>query len=286
MSGLLFGRTVRLTVGKRGQSNPLLIEKLRIVFKIEKNLEKIPNNTIIEVYNLSEKNRAVFEQKGAAVRLTAGYGNRIKDIFTGDVATVTTKKQGPDIITSIEAADGLSSYQSKEADLSFGPGTKVGTVLDTLIGSFGLIKGEVQGIDPNDEYLNGVSFSGRVHDHIDTLIGKNPDLEWSVQDGAVQVLPKKKGSTVPAALLTPSTGLIGSPFKRTVLQAEISKNVDGMTAENGVQIKSLLNPDILPGRLIRVEAKFVNGTFKAEKVVHSGDTHDVTYYTDVEAINV
>lgn len=285
MSGLFYGRSVSVSVGLRGQP-ALLVKNLRITFKIEKTLEKTPNNSVIEIYNLSDESRAVFEQKTAAIRVTAGYGDRAKDIFIGDIATVVTKRSGADLITSVEAGDGLLSYQTKEADLSFAPGAKAGTVLDQLTNAFGLIKGEVQGFNSNDEYLNGASFSGKVHEHLDTLIGKQSGLSWSIQDSQLQILPKGKGSTRPAVFLTPSTGLVGSPFKRVVLQQDIAKKQDGKDAENGVQVKSLLNPEITPGRLIRVEARFVSGTFKAEKVIHSGDTHGQTYYSDVEAIAV
>lgn len=280
-----FGRKVQITIGKRGQPG-LLIENLRIVFKIEKTLEKTPNNSMIEIYNLSSKSRTACEQKGNAIRVTAGYGDSIKDIFIGDVGAVVTKRSGADIVTSIEAADGLLSYQTKEADLSFAPGAKVGSILDQLVGAFGLTKGEVQGVDTNDQYLQGAAFSGKVRDHMDTLLAKQPDVSWSIQDNQLQILPKSKGSTRPAILLTPETGLIGSPFKRVVLNQDIAKKVEGKEAENGVNIKALLNPDLVPGRLIRVEAQFVQGTFKIEKVTHAGDTHAATFYSDVEGINL
>lgn len=281
----LFGRKVQVTVGQRGEAG-LLIENLRIVFKIEKTLEKIPNNSTVDIYNLAPHSRAAFERKKAAIRVTAGYGDEIKDIFTGDIATAVTKRTGADILTSIEAADGLLAYQSKEVDLSFAPGAKIGTILDSLLGQFGLSKGEIQGIDVNDQYLNGAVFSGKIHDHIDTLLYKQRGLSWSIQDGKVQILPKSKGSIRKAIFLSPETGLIGSPFKRSVVNVDIAKKVEGKDAESGVNLKSLLNAELVPGRLVEVDAEFVKGVFKIEKVVHSGDTHGVSYYSDIEAVNI
>lgn len=285
MSGLLYGRSVQVSVGQRGQP-ALLIQKLRIVFKIEKTLEKTPNNSTIEIYNLSDKSRAIIERKAGAIRVTAGYGDRIKDLFIGDIGSVVTKRSGADIITSIEAQDGLLAYQSKEVDLSFAPGAKVGTIINQLVNAFGLTKGEVQGLNEEDQYLNGISFSGKIHKHIDTVLQKQPQLDWSIQDGQLQILPKVKASTRSAILLTPDTGLVGSPFKRVVLNQDIAKKVSGTDAENGVKVKSLLNADITPGRLIRVEAQFVTGTFKVEKVDHDGDTHGTSFYSDIEAVGV
>lgn len=285
MSGLLFGRKVQVSVGQRGK-DALLIEGLRIVFKIEKTLEKTPNNSMIEVYNLSPQSRAAFEQKNAAIRVTAGYGDRAADIFIGDIAKVITKRSGADIITSVEAQDGLLAYQTKEADLSFAAGSKVGDILNQLTQAFGLTKGEVQGVDEGDEYLNGASFSGKVHAQLDALLGKQPGVEWSIQDNQLQILPKSKGSSRPAIFLSPDTGLVGSPFKQVVLNQDIAKKKEGKEVENGLTLKSLINADIVPGRLIKVEAQFVNGLFKVQKVVHAGDTHAVTFYSDVEAIAI
>lgn len=283
---LSFGRIVQLSVGKRGAPSPLLISGLRITFNIEKSLETAPNKSLVEVYNLSPKSRSVFTQQNAAINLVAGYQQNSRSIFTGDIVTVTPSKRGPDILTSIEAFDGYAEYQNKEADLSFGPGTSVGTVFTQLASSFGLQTGEVQGLNTDAVYQNGVTFSGRVKDHMDTLVGQQQGLDWSIQDGALQVLPVATASTRPAVLLTPATGLIGSPFTRTVLQPEIAKKENGLLIENGVQLRSLLNPNLLPGRLVVVQAEFVNGTFKIMRVKHSGDTHGQTFYSDVEAVSV
>lgn len=281
----LFNRKVQVSIGKRGGQGTL-IEDLRIVFKIERTLDKAPNNAQIEIYNLSEKTRALFEMKNAAIRLTAGYEGTLKDIFVGDVASVVTKTSGADLITSVEAGDGEEAFQNRQADLSFAPGAKFGQVLDQLVGSFGLAKGEIQGVDTNDQYLNGLALSGKVSDHFDTVLGKQRGLNWSIQDGQVQILPKLKGSTRPAILLSPSTGLIGSPFKKTIVSMDLAKKKDGKDAESGVELKSLLNPEIIPGRLVKVEARFVNGSFKVEKLTHAGDTRGGTYYTDMEAVGL
>lgn len=279
-----FGRRVLVAVGKRG-AKATEIEDLRIVFKIEKTLEKTPNNATIEIYNLAPATRALFEQKHAAIRVTAGYGQSIKDIFIGDIGAVTTKRAGADIITSIEAADGLVNFQTKEVDLSFAPGAKVGEVLDALVKGFGYVRGEIQGVDVNSEYLKGVVFSGKIRDCMDQLLGKQRDVKWSIQDGQLQILPKTSGSRHAAIILSAATGLIGSPSKKIVVNVDIAKKKEGKEAETGALLKSLLNAEYLPGRLVRVEAQFVTGNFKIDKVVHQGDTHSASFYSDLETVN-
>jgi hypothetical protein len=281
----LFGRTVHVSIGKRGEP-ATLIDGLRIVFKIEKTLEKTPNHSSIEVYNLNEDTRALFEKKGASVRVTAGYGPAVKDLFIGDVAAVTTKRAGADILTSVEAADGLYYYQTREADISFGPGVQTREILDALIEKFGYVKGEIEGVDLNAEYLKGFSVSGKIRDHMDALLAKQRNVSWSVQDGQLQILPKSAGSKKPAILLTPESGLIGSPFKKTVVNVDIAKKKEGKEAESGLSLKSLLNGEYQPGRLVRVEAAFITGNYRIEKVTHAGDTHAATFYSDLETVAV
>jgi len=83
-------------------------------------------------------------------------------------------------------------------------------------------------------------------------------LEWSVQDGALQILERGTaidGKTV--VKLTPETGLKGSP------------SVD---SKGVLQFECLLNPLLKPGCVVVVESMFVRGGFRLTDVKHEGDT--------------
>ena len=68
------------------------------------------------------------------------------------------------------------------------------------------------------------------------------DCTWSIQDGKVTLISKK--SYIPAApvLITPSTGLIGVPEQ----------------TQNGLEITTLLNPNIRIGQTIKLQSTTVN----------------------------
>jgi hypothetical protein len=70
-------------------------------------------------------------------------------------------------------------------------------------------------------------------------------------------------------LLTPETGLIGSPdiSNRLVLRA-----------------RSLLNPELFPNRQVKIESTEIKGLmFRLERVIFTGETFGQNWYADIEA---
>jgi hypothetical protein len=92
--------------------------------------------------------------------------------------------------------------------------------------------------------------------------------QWSIQDGVLQVLAPSETTLETVYVLNSSSGMIGSP----------EKGEDGTI--KGV---SLLQGDIRPGRRIQFDSKMVKGTFKTERVIHTGDTWGQNWYTELEA---
>ena len=52
----------------------------------------------------------------------------------------------------------------------------------------------------------------------------------------------------------------------------------------GIEVTSLLNAGIRPGRRIQVLSKYLDAVYKVEKVTHAGDTHGGEWYSQVEAV--
>lgn len=305
-----FGRNYSLVFGPRNPANPadrgILVKDLRIVFSINKTLETAPNAAIVEIYNLAKTTRARIEDGVAKILknaqgvedlvniptmiLNVGYGDDLKNIFIGDVAQITTKRDGPDIVTSFDIGDGASTYADAKLDVSFGPGTKFPQVLNALREKMGLTLGSVIGINPTDQFQNGVTISGPAKDSLTKILSRQ-DLSWSIQDNKLQILPATSTTNDVAVLLNKSTGLIGSPFKAKVLndtlvnpqEANASSSKSGKAMKSGLQCQILLNPEIKPGRQIKVESENVSGTFKVTKLRHYGDTHSAPWYTEIVA---
>jgi len=252
----------------REPSNPKNFAKgFRISFKLEKAIDSNPNKGEIRIYNLKKTSRDLAERRdNVIVECLAGYGETPKLLFSGYVGRVITTTDGPDNITSFELGDGLKGWQEASVDQAFKPGTGMTDIFTSLIGSFGSSQGEVKDV-PAETVLNGLSLSGNSRDHMDNLCSRL-GLQWNITDGKVNVF-KKGGSIGPttALLLTKDTGLIGSPQKKDKQKLELI---------------SLLQPGFNPGNLVKVEAKFVTGTFIANKVIHEGDTDDKPWYTKIE----
>lgn len=276
----LFDRIAELTVGPKGKAGKKITD-LRISFKVKKTMESSPNVATIEIYNLSEETRALVEKSGSYCIFKAGYGDTLRDMFSGDVAKVTTKKSGPDFITSLECGDGEQAFQTSFLDMSLAPGSGVMQVVDAAVGALGLAKGSILGVS-DDKYAQGISLSGAARDHLDMVTAKQ-GLEWSIQDGKVQIIPIGKGLPRPAVHISPDTGLVGSPFKTKILNSAMASMAGTKNPEDGVTFTSLLNTDITPGRLVLVESAVVNAIVVARTVSHSGDTHGNSWNTEVEA---
>ena len=262
----LYLRRIAVTVSPPNGSGKR-IEGLRIAFRCEKTSDSSPNTLDLEIYNLSEATRSLFEEEKSTVVLEAGYiGDRtFERVFIGNIAKVTHKRSGPDIVTTVEAEDGGNRYRNATLDRGFPPGVKLKSVFDALADSFGLNVGFVEKI-PNDQFANGLSITGPVRKALDDLT-KKLGMQWSVQDETLQVTKTGKPTDEAAILLNKETGLVDVPSK----------------TDKGVQFSSLLQPRIRPGRRIKIESQAIKGEFTVTKVTHRGESHFGEHRSDCEA---
>lgn len=285
----IYGRVAILQIGVPGHTGKelrsfrkdekgIVSDGLRMTFSIEKTSEPNPNKSTITVYNLAPDTLALLKKPKCTVQLRAGFGGLIGpevigNLYTGDVFKTKTDKSGPDYITTIESADGLAAMQSQTLDMSFAEGAKTSSIIDKVIDSFGLGKGTVQ-IDDDQQYQSGLTLSGDSKNSMDTVT-KKAGLEWSVQDGKIQVLPVNSSTRESAILLTSDSGLIGSPQRSGFSSSQEKK-------KEGVEFKSLLNPGLKIGRLVKIDSKFIDGFFIVRKLTHKGDTISGDWLTECE----
>jgi hypothetical protein len=101
-----------------------------------------------------------------------------------------------------------------------------------------------------------------------TRVAQSLGFEWSIQEGALQLLQNAEPLAATATLLTPSTGLVGTP----------SIDVGGI-----LTAQALMIPDIFPGRLIVLESERLTGNYRVETCNYSGNTAGPDWYIDIEA---
>lgn len=266
----LFNRAVSLTAGS------LQVTGLRVQFKANKKLSKEPNELEATVYNLSENSRAMLREVGRRAVLEAGYGTETSVLFVGDTRLVTHTREGANWLTRLQCGDGEQVYRHARTLESFAPGTPKSVIARSLFSSLGIDAREainaVSGLV--EQFTQGYVAAGRVSTELDRLL-KGSGLGWSIQDGKLQVLTERGVTSDAIVLISPDTGLVGSP-------------VHGSPAARGkpqvLRIKSLLQPSIRPGSRVQLEAAEMQGLFKVLEVTHTGDTHGGDWYSELEAI--
>lgn len=275
MSGeLLFSRRCVVAV------DSVLVDGLHVVFKVTKTLTKHPNTCDIKISNLSQSTRNQLKKKHAKVILSAGYKDTIAQIFSGSSRTIDHERDKAEWVTHIQCGDGEVQYAYKRVSESFPPGARVGDIIKKLAGSMGVDPGNVLaqvaagGFRGSiDQFAQGYVAHGKASTEL-TKILRTAGFDWSLQDGALQVLRQNATSKRQAVLLSPDTGLVGSP-------SHGAPNKKGKPSV--MTAKSLLQPQFRPGGQVQIKSQSIPGGFyRLEKVEHSGDTAGGDWYSNLE----
>lgn len=267
----LYDRKANLIIAPE-QANGLKIEDLRITFRIEKTSSSEPNKANIKVYNLAKGTRDWIKAKDQLVVLNAGYVDLIQQISVGVIDRVEHKRESVDIITELECKDGGLDLRQAEFQRSYSAGTSKRGIIKNIIAAMpNTDEGSLDATGITGNIEAKLSLSGSTRRILDKL-ARAWDYEWSVQDGAIQILNPTGTLTSHdmAIVLRSNTGLIGTPVK----------------TDRGMKCKSLLIPSIKPGTYLKVESEFLTGHFKAESVSHVGDNTGGEWSTEAEAIKL
>ena len=271
--GLLKNRVIDLqvdTIRIRGVTAP----GLRVAFKATKTLKPEPNTCEITIYNLSSDHRAALTKvKHPIVQLSAGYENDLTQVFFGQAVHVLHERKGPDILTTVTTSDGGAKLQTARVKQSFGAGTKAGDVLRAIVKTLGVKAGNLDATVKKlnagkaaSMYLEGMTLSGHAPYEL-TALCRSAGLEWSIQDGALQIL---------------DVGRTSAKFA-TVLGPDLLLSTPSLSDKNVVEGRTFLQKDFLPGRQIQIKHEFVTGAFRLEKCNYQGDTHAEDWAVDFEA---
>lgn len=262
MSDYYFDRIAQVRIGK-AQTTGFIASGLRIEFSVSKSTKSESNKCSLNIYNLSPQyTEQITANDGVIVELMAGYNdNKTLDlVFLGDVITVSKDDSQPDTMVSLEVEDGGAFIRKSIVSISLSAGATLKDVFKTVLSQYGgnYQKNLLNNI-PSVSLNVGVAFAGYFSDFLN-LISKAYNLEWSVQNGILQVNQIQNtvytGTVNLRALQTPER-----------IYMNRSKELDD-TNFNGYKLRCLLQPKIIPGGQI-----IFNGSkFKVMNVAHSGDT--------------
>jgi hypothetical protein len=268
------GDTIMTSLEGSASYSPIL-PYLRFVFKVEKTRVKHPNSASLVMYNLNETHRKSFV-KGQPLVIEAGYVGSTSLLFKGEITKAFSNREGVDWITTVESGDG-AAINTARLSKSYNPGTTYKKVIDDLVKTLKVGTGNLTTAaairKQLTDFAKGFSTSGPVQDALDKVVG-SMGLQWSVQDGQLQILAPNDATMEPVVVLNSSTGLIGTP---EMGEAKGQK-------KSTVSFRSLLQGSIRPGRRVQLESSAVKGIFICDRVTHDGDSYGQDWYTDCEAL--
>jgi hypothetical protein len=264
-----FGRKYLCQIGT------LVFDALDVEFRAIKTLNSEPNTLDLVVYNLTPDHRKQLKQnQNLIAKLDAGYTGNIGTVFYGRVRDVHSEYDPPDWITQLSSGDGEQEKQTARINESFAPGTPLPTILTKAAEALGLGVGNIvtqaplaQFLDGSKQTLHGTVLSGPAARELDR-IAHSAGLEWSIQDQIIQFLPLNQPTNEVAVVLTPATGLIGSP----------TIGNDGI-----ISASALLNSAIIPGRQLHIYSREINVVARCESVAFMGSSAGGDWYADIEA---
>ena len=271
---ILFGRAWFLSVGN------LDLSDIDLIFKVERSTRREPNTAEIQIFNLNDTSRASIE-RGAAIRLRAGYGANPSQIVRGDVRDVWTVGDQVDRTTFVTSRDGGTAYAEAPISRAYGPGTRCGQVLRDVVSALGIGEGNLSEFEAAFQLRTGASTfadgyvaHGRASRILNDLL-RGAGLRWSVQNGALQILRSGAPLQTQEIVLSSDTGLVGSPTWDD--QGHRTGGARGV-----VSAKCLIQPGVEPGRKVRIESRDITGDFEVRKVAYNGDTRGQDWYATIE----
>lgn len=296
----LFGRSVRLVIGaptdptvqvqadfNQKNTSGLDISGMSIAFVIEKSLVPTePNTASIKVRNLAQNSREMLSKASSlTVLLEAGYQGATAQLYFAGARAAYTTREGADYVTHIESSDTIARPKTLKATKKIPPGSTTGSIyrttgaripvtqaFKTLSDSLGIKFGNAALALANSNMavtaVNGSALLGNSARRMTDLC-RSAGLEWSIQDGELQLLAVGQAlSTVKAIEVNSQTGLINSP---------------AVDSQGALEIETLLIPGLAPGVLIKVDSLFVQGGFRIEKIRYEGNTHGQEWYARMAA---
>lgn len=224
-----------------------------------------PNECTHTIHNLSTATIAQLEAPNQILQVKAG-STFVGELFKGQITSrgVVTKNDIPNRTTTITAKDGRRVYRDTKVSRAYPPGTTIESVVLDLLSLTGLPVGSGS-VFPPGTFPGGWAHQGLWRLALAEIL-LPLGFYYTIQGGVIYVL--NEASTAPGnvPLVSPATGLIGSPTR----------------TKKGTNVASVLNSGIIAGRGIQVTSQFFNGLYRCAVVTHKYNTDGLVWRTDAQ----
>ncbi|SEP41564.1 hypothetical protein [Pseudomonas sp. Snoq117.2] len=279
------GRIYKLTVGDVNTGEGFEVDGLNMSFDVSRSADnkRGGNSAAIEVWNLSAEHRNRLNGSFLTVKLEVGYETTgLKVLVQGEVTESGTRDQGPDKVTQLVLGEGyVAVNHGRIKATTVGPGRTVADAFSEILKQMpGIARGPWIGTNLNNPLVRGHTLRpGPVRDQLNAL-AQTYGIEYSIANNVLTLTDRGKAtnSQAEAPLLTPDTGLVGSPFR---VALDSSKSTKDKTRKFGIQARILCDASIYPGQLVKLESEQFNGFFRVYTARYFGEMDSNNWYCDL-----
>lgn len=299
MSVVQYIRKASLIIGQDA-GKAMDLSELRFRFSVTRGDIQTPNEANVRIYNIKEDTiTSLQSMEFTRLVLQAGYGGNYGIIFDGQIKQTRRGRENQvDTYLDVTAADGDSMYNFSVSAFSLAAGSNSPkNVIEEMLkgmAEYSVSKGYVPDNLAGDSKVRGSVCFGMTRDEL-RKIAKDTNTSWSIQDGKLNMIPITAYKPGDIPVITAETGMIGLPEQ----------------AQNGIHLKTLLNPNIKIGQLVKLDNASIqkykydlslgasarnlmteqvlktnaDGYYYVMIAEHHGDTRGNDWYTDLTCLS-
>ncbi len=173
-------------------------QNVRVVAKVHKVIQGLPDATNLMLWNLSPDTRNYFVRGRTKVRIEAGwdYGPfaGLRQCFYGSFVNSVSMRAGPDIVTSINAISAVDDLALTPVNEEWSAGVPVRTIVNylaSLLAGVALDNARIKGFDDRKIGPGGWSCCGTVRGALNALSSEF-GFSWTICDGYFQAVGDEK----------------------------------------------------------------------------------------------
>lgn len=249
------------------------------------------SKTVLQVYNLAPETLEIVEKTNNYVILEAGYsGEELKIIFTGQVSSFDTNRQGQDIVTTLVCSDGYIPNNTVRLSKSFPENTTANTVMEYLIQRYkdsGVALGQyVAQVDPKEkvEYVQltspsvttfsmGYSVNGFLYDELSDLCKSMGYVNY-ITNGRLFIHPKSYTKTTERYIYT-------TDQLYSVRKSASTTSTTNSKSDVGVDVVMQLDGRLGVDKQISIEDGNYKGVYKILTCNHAINYRDGSFDTQL-----